>query len=183
MTTQHERTSSEPVSSYISPKAAKGRPSRIAGRGLFAVEPIARDEVVAVKGGRIVTGAELALLPAELRESDVQISDDLHLAATTPEEYEAVMLFLNHSCEPNVGIDGNVVFVAMRDVVPGEELTTDYAFFDDSDAVMACCCGAQRCRGEVTGRDWRRPEVRVRYEVRHFSSYLQRRILAPSGAG
>ena len=26
------------------------------------------------------------------------------------------MLFLNHSCEPNVGIPGNIVLVAMRDI-------------------------------------------------------------------
>jgi len=42
-----------------------------------------------------------------------------------------VMLFINHSCEPNVGFAGNVVLVAMRDIEAGEELTTDYAMFDD----------------------------------------------------
>jgi SET domain-containing protein len=36
-----------------------------------------------------------------------------------------VMLFINHSCEPNVGFAGNVVLVAMRDISPGKELTTD----------------------------------------------------------
>ncbi|HTQ89004.1 MAG TPA: SET domain-containing protein [Streptosporangiaceae bacterium] len=40
-------------------------------------------------------------------------------------EYEPVMLFINHSCEPNVGFAGNIVLVAMRDISPGEELTTD----------------------------------------------------------
>jgi hypothetical protein len=38
--------------SYISPKAAV-RESRIQGRGLFAVEAITRDEIVAIKGGHI----------------------------------------------------------------------------------------------------------------------------------
>jgi len=41
------------------------------------------------------------------------------------------MLFINHSCEPNVGFAGNTVLVAMRDISPGEELTSDYALFDD----------------------------------------------------
>jgi uncharacterized protein len=41
------------------------------------------------------------------------------------------MLFINHSCEPNVGFAGNIVIVAMREVIAGEELTTDYALFDD----------------------------------------------------
>lgn len=39
----------------------------------------------------------------------------LYLAALT-EEYEPVMLFLNHSCEPNGGSGGNVVLVAMSDI-------------------------------------------------------------------
>jgi hypothetical protein len=40
-------------------------------------------------------------------------------------EYEPVMLFINHSCEPSVGFAGNIVLVAMRDISAGEELTTD----------------------------------------------------------
>jgi hypothetical protein len=33
-------------------------------------------------------------------------------------EYEPVMLFINHSCEPNVGFADNTVLVAMRDISP-----------------------------------------------------------------
>jgi hypothetical protein len=33
-------------------------------------------------------------------------------------EYEAVMLFLNHSCEPNVGFAGNIVLVACTTSAP-----------------------------------------------------------------
>ena len=66
----------------------------------------------------------------------------LHLAALT-EEYEPVMLFLklNHSCEPNVGFGGNIVLVAMSDIEAGEELSTDYALFDDYEGSMDCNCG------------------------------------------
>ena len=63
------------------------------------------------------------------------------------------MLFLNHSCEPNVGVQGNIIFVAMRDVAAGEELTIDYAMIDDDDARMDCGCGTPSCRRVVTGRD------------------------------
>jgi uncharacterized protein len=163
------------VASWISPKAAKARPSGIAGRGLRAKQPIARDEVVAVKGGHVVDGAGLAELPELLRNSDVQIADDLHLVALTEQEYEPVMLFLNHSCEPNVGFAGNVVLVAMRDIATGEELTTDYALFDDYDGEMTCGCGTPSCRRMVHGRDWRRPELQARYG-RYFSWYLRRRF-------
>jgi SET domain-containing protein len=163
------------VRSYISPKAAKGRPSGIEGRGLFAVEPISEGEVVAIKGGHIVDADTLAALPPALRETDIQIADGFYVAALAEDEYEAVMLFLNHSCEPNVGFAGNVVLVAMRDVAAGEELTTDYAFFDQSPVPMDCRCGRPACRLLVTGEDWRRPELQRRYG-RFFSTYLQRRF-------
>ena len=41
------------VSSYITPKARKGLPSAIEGRGLVAVAPITKNEIVAIKGGHI----------------------------------------------------------------------------------------------------------------------------------
>jgi uncharacterized protein len=161
--------------SWITPKARKGVESSIEGRGLVAVEDIAAGEVVAVKGGHIVTTEELRALPAERRESEVQIADGLHLAALDEDEYESVMLFLNHSCEPNVGFGGNIVLVAMRDVSAGEELTTDYALFDDYEGSMECNCGRPSCRGRVDGRDWRRPELQQRYRG-YFSWYLARKI-------
>jgi SET domain-containing protein len=166
------------VSSYITPKARKGAASAIEGRGLVAVAPIAADEIVAIKGGHIVTTATLRSLPERLRNSEIQIADGFHLAAVEEAEYEPVMLFINHSCEPNVGFAGNTVLVAMRDIGPGEELATDYALFDDHDEVMECQCGTPSCRGTIGGRDWQRPELQRKYG-KYFSSYLIRR-LAPS---
>lgn len=64
------------------------------------------------------------------------------------------MVFINHSCEPNVGFAGNVVLVAMRDIAAGEELTTDYALFDDYDGAMDCTSGTLSCRRTIGGRDW-----------------------------
>ena len=63
----------------------------------------------------------------------------------------------------------------MSDVEAGEELTTDYAMFDDYEGSMACRCGRQHCRGLIDGRDWRRPELQERYRG-YFSWYLERRI-------
>ncbi|HEY6539064.1 MAG TPA: SET domain-containing protein, partial [Candidatus Dormibacteraeota bacterium] len=76
--------------------------------------------------------------------------------------------------EPNVGVAGNVVFVAMRDIPSGAELTIDYAMIDDHDQVMACRCGAAGCRGVVSGQDWRRPDLQARYG-KYFSWHLQRK--------
>lgn len=163
------------ASSYLSPKVRKGRESAIAGRGLFAEQDLETGEVVAVKAGRILERAAVEALPEELFATEIQIADSLHLAATTPEERDAVMLFLNHSCEPNVGFAGNIVLVTMVDVAAGEELTVDYVMFDIIGGAMACTCGRPRCRGTVTGDDWRRTELQERYRG-YFSWYLQRKI-------
>lgn len=163
------------VSSYITPKARKGRASSIAGRGLFAVEPIAAGELVAIKGGHIMTTAAVRSLPEHLQNSEIQIADGFSLVALEEAEYEPVMLFLNHSCQPNVGFAGNIVLVAMRDVSTGEELTTDYALFDDYDGEMECRCGTSSCRGTIGGRDWQRPDLQRKYGG-YFSSYLRSRL-------
>jgi SET domain-containing protein len=163
------------VSSYITAKARKGASSAIEGRGLLAIAPITAHELVAIKGGHIITTTALRSLPARLQNSEIQIADGFYLAAVEEAEYEPVMLFLNHSCEPNVGFAGNIVLIAMRDISPGEELTTDYALFDDYDGVMECRCGTPSCRSAIGGRDWQRPELQRKYG-NYFSSYLLHRM-------
>ena len=168
------------VSSYLTPKARKGDPSVIEGRGLVAVQPISAGELVGIRGGHIVTTAALHSLPERLQNSGIQVADGFHLVALEEAEYEPVMLFLNHSCEPNVGFAGNIVLVAMHGISPGEELTTDYALLDDHDATMLCHCGAPLCRRTIDGQDWRRPDLQRKYG-NYFSSYLLNRMTGQSG--
>jgi len=172
------------VSSWISPQARKGTPSTIAGRGLVAVEDIGTGEVVAVKGGHVVDTATMVAQSERLRNSEIQIAEGLHLMALTDEEYEPVMLFINHSCTPNVGFRGNTVLVAMVDVAAGSELATDYALFDGTvwPEPLRCACGTPACRGEVTGDDWRRPDLQQRY-AGWFSTYLADRMAASGSMG
>lgn len=154
----------------------KGGASAIAGRGVHAVERIARGEVVAVKGGHIMDGSAVAGLPDAIRNSAFPIGSDLFLAALTHDEYDGVMMRVNHSCEPNVGMGGNVLLVSMRDITPGEELTIDYALFlGDRGFAMDCRCGTAACRGAVTGSDWMRADLRERYRG-WFSWWLQQKI-------
>lgn len=170
-----------PVSSYVTPKARKGFASSIEGRGLIALAPIAAGELVAIKGGHIVTTAALRALPDRLQNSEIQIADGFHLVALAEAEYEPVMLFINHSCEPNVGFAGNIVLVAMREIDAGEELTTDYALFDDYEGSMECRCGASVCRRIIGGRDWQRPELQRKYG-NYFAAYLLSKITNQPGS-
>jgi uncharacterized protein len=163
------------VSSWFNPKTEK-RASPIEGRGLFARDAISAGEVVAVKGGAVMDARAFALVRDEVSPAEIQIEDDLYMAPRTAREVEASILCLNHSCRPNVGVRGQITFVAMRDIPAGSELTIDYAMIDGDPAErMPCACGAPECRKLITGDDWRRPELRRRY-AGYFSRYLQDRI-------
>jgi len=163
----------EPLS-YISPKAAV-RNSPIHGRGLFAAEEFRAGEIVCVKGGYIFTRAALQRIAPALGPAEIQIADDLFIGPTEADEREGGMLFSNHSCDPNIGVQGQIVFVALREIAPGEELTHDWATTDDDDYTLACRCGAPCCRGTITGKDWQREDLQRKYRGQ-FSWYLERKI-------
>jgi hypothetical protein len=115
---------------YFSDKVIKNS-SRIHGRGLFAIAAIAKGEIVVVKGGVVMSRARRDELEKTLGPFDVQIGDDLFIGPDTPQTLEAGMMNLNHSCDPNVVFEGQITFVAWRDIAAGEELTLDYATGDD----------------------------------------------------
>ena len=161
--------------SYRSPKT-EVRESRIHGRGLFATADLAKDEIVAVKGGHIVDRETLRReITPRLGPVEIQIDDNLFIAPVTDEERELSMLYSNHSCDANLGIRGEITFVAMRDIPAGQELTHDWATTDDDDYSVECKCGSPNCRGTVTGKDWQRPELQKRY-AGYFSAYLADKI-------
>ena len=159
---------------YLSPKT-EVKDSPIEGKGLFAKQAIAAGEIVAVKGGRILSRQQWKAAEPAMGSAEIQISDDFFIAPERPEEREGSMLYTNHSCEPNVALQGQIVFVAMRDVAPGEELTHDWATTDDLDYEIACRCGAPTCRGTITGKDWMKRELREKYKG-WFCWFLQRKI-------
>jgi SET domain-containing protein len=161
--------------SYRSPKT-EVRESKIHGRGLFAAADIARDEIVAVKGGHIIDGKTLRRdVAPKLGPVEIQIEDDLFIAPVTAEERELSMLYSNHSCDANIGMRGQITFVAMRDIRAGEELTHDWCTTDDDNYSVECHCGSANCRKILTGKDWQRPELQARY-AGYFSAYLARKI-------
>jgi hypothetical protein len=156
---------------YLNPKAAPV--ARADGHTALAHEAIAAGEVVAAFGGRCVTRIELDLLPAAQQARSIQIDEELFLAgATDPEPAD----FVRHSCEPNCGMRGSSVVVALRDIAPGEPVTFDHAMANGSDFdEFDCACGAPTCRGRVTADDWMLPDLQLRYRG-SFSPYLAARI-------
>jgi uncharacterized protein len=164
---------------YRSPKT-EVRPSPIHGKGLFAKADIAAREIVAMKGGYVFTGHEWRAAQSSLSPAEIQIGDDLFIAPSNPEEIAGDMVYSNHSCDLNVAIQGQIAFVAMRDITMGEELTHDWATTDDLDYEMQCRCGSPRCRKIITGKDWMKPELQARY-MGWFCWHIQCKIDAFGG--
>lgn len=160
--------------SWRSPKS-EVRQSPIHGRGLFATAAIRKNAIVLVKGGNIINREQRREVTARLGPVEIQIGDDLFIAPVTGEEREGAMLYSNHSCDANLGIRGNVVFVAMRDIGAGEELTHDWCVTDDDNYSVECKCGSPSCRKLLTGKDWQKPELQKKY-AGYFSWYLAQKM-------
>ncbi|MFN8486514.1 MAG: SET domain-containing protein-lysine N-methyltransferase [Caldilineaceae bacterium] len=159
--------------SYLSPKLEVRVHSDKGGMGVFAREPILANEVLAVWSGRIYTYAELRQLASIKQQHSLQVEEGLYL--TTGAEDEPAD-YINHSCNPNAGLDGQIVLRAMRTIEPDEEICYDYAMSDGSPYdEFECTCGAPNCRRYITGKDWQRPDLQKKY-AGWFASYLQRRI-------
>jgi D-ala D-ala ligase C-terminus/SET domain len=128
----------------------------IAGYGIYAAHDILPHELI-FKGEemsqRIVTlrhvnetwnGKEKEIF----RKYAYPVSKEVFLLwDTNPSEWAPQ----NHSCDPNTAYDGLNV-KAIRTIQKGEELTLDYSsFLDEHMEPFKCCCGAECCRGLITG--------------------------------
>jgi uncharacterized protein len=159
--------------SFLTAKASVGSVAGY-GRGCVATEPIAHGETTAAFGGWAATGEQLATSHDTSMSLALQIDDDLYLISPNQSDGDCI----NHSCDPNCGLQGGVVLVAMRDIAVGEQITFDYSMADGSPYdEFDCACGAPMCRSRISGDDWMLPELQDRYRG-YFSPYLSRRIAA-----
>jgi uncharacterized protein len=166
--------------SFLSPKCEVRKDDDKGGRSVVASAEIEAGELIAVWSGKLVNREGLELLPKSLRRFSLQVEEGLYLASLN--EHEGAD-YINHSCNPNAGLSGQIGLVARRAIAAGEEITYDYAMTDGSAYdEFPCSCGASTCRGHVSGDDWRRPELWLRYRGQ-FSPYLQRRIEALQRSG
>lgn len=82
---------------------------------------------------------------------------------------ETPAAYMNHSCEPNCAFKMKSIAVydviARRDISEGEELTHDYTacsvdqFAGQGFWLLACQCGSENCRKQVTGDFFEMPEA------------------------
>ena len=166
--------------SYLSPKAKVSR-SLTHGHGVFAARKIKKGEIAAIWGGLIMTSGSLKknkkFLTDQGFSESVQVSDNHYLTGVgLPGPMEDVDYF-NHSCSPNIGIKGQIILVAMRNISAGQELTLDYAMIETRDARLniKCQCGSKKCRGKITKDDWKRKDLQKKYKG-YFPWFIEEKI-------
>jgi hypothetical protein len=130
---------------------------------------------VAIKGGHILDRRTLSTVRGRIAAAYIQIDDGFYIGALRSAEVALNKIFINHSCEPNLGIRGQITYVALRAIKAGEELTYDWAMEENAPAVTRCTCGARRCRRTLTGQDWKLASLQKRYRG-YFSAYLEDKI-------
>lgn len=124
--------------------------------GLFAMEPIAADEMVIE-----YVGEKVRQPIADLREKHYEMTG-IGSSYLFRVDHETIIdatkcgnlaRFINHSCNPNcyakiITVDGHkkIVIYSKRDIDVNEEITYDYKF-PLEDEKIPCLCGSQGCRG------------------------------------
>ena len=121
------------------------------GLGLFATKVIKRAGYIASYRGRVIAVEE-----AERRERlGAKYMFELNSRWTIDGSPRwNVARYMNHSCWPNakpVVRTGRIVFVALRSISPGEEITYNYgkAYYDYFIRIGGCRCAGCRTRAAV----------------------------------
>lgn len=124
-------------------------PSKIHRWGVYAAEPIpANRKVIEYTGERI-----------SRRETRRRSEESEFTYLFTLDAYWTIdgaaggsgAEYVNHSCEPNLIsriVKGHIIYVSLRPIKRGEELTIDYRFDKKVERVV-CKCGASACRGTI----------------------------------
>ena len=159
---------------WISNKAESFK-SPIQGFGVRETKPIKKDEIVMVIGGIIIPRKDIYKYREIMGHIGIQVHDDFWIVPSDKKEAEETGI-PNHSCNPNVGFDGSICYIAMRDIQQGEEILLDYAFMETEFQSFECNCGSTNCRRVIKPADWKIPEIQKKFG-NYFSPYLKTKIL------
>ena len=166
------------IHSYLSDKV-RIRKSEINKKGIFAVKPIKKDEILSVYGGYIITRRQYKQLAKNdfkhIGDYAIEVAEGFYLVSSKKGRLEDDDFF-NHSCNPNAGIKGHLIMAAMRDIHPKEEITYDYAMTDAGiDYNFKCSCLSKDCRKVITGGDWQIKRLQRKYKG-YISWFVQEKV-------
>src|SRR4029079_1387038 len=109
---------SQTTTAYLTDKCEVRNRDVTGGKAVFARESIEPGEVVGVWSGRLFAAAELDDLSQAVKLNTVQVEEGLYLASLTAHEPPD---YINHSCDPNSGLSGQITIIAMHAIESGEE--------------------------------------------------------------
>lgn len=158
---------------WLTPKARPYR-SAIHGLGVKAIKSIKRGEVIGVLGGFVVHRSEIKKYWKKQGHVGIQIHDDFYIVPPNRKELEQYGVY-NHSCEPNAGFGNeSIILYAIRDIMPKEEITFDYAFCELDKPAFSCYCGTKSCRKIIKPTDWKLPALQKKYG-NYFSPFVRKK--------
>ncbi len=152
--------------------------SNIAGIGLFAGEFIKAGEIILIFGGNLAI-SDSRYSGDFMRSTCIGLNENIILGETFNSEKE-LSDFINHSCDPNAGLQDAVTLIAIKDIPMGTEIVSDYAFWENNvewKMSTMCNCETENCRGTITGNDWKLFSTQ-NTNFKYFSPYLKRRIVS-----
>lgn len=154
---------------------ARAYKSPIHGLGVSALHLIKKGEVIGVLGGFVVHKNVISKYWRKEGHVGIQIHDDFYIVPPNRKELEKYGVY-NHSCEPNAGFGNeSIMLYAIRDIIPKEEITFDYAFCELDKPAFACHCGAKSCRKIIKPTDWRSRALQKKYG-RYFSPFVREKF-------
>ena len=135
---------SSKAGSVAQPKLVTGK-SGINGRGCFAAVALpARRKIGELLGERIPRREAQRRVAKGGKVRICDLDDRWSIDASRGGDATA---YINHSCAPNCFsrvTRGHMLFFALRDIKPGEEITIDYT--PSQHPGRPCTCGATNCR-------------------------------------
>lgn len=124
------------------------RKSPIEGMGCFSVAHFKRGRKIAEYAGQKITNAEANRRANRRRLRICAIDDRWSLDGSRGGNGTH---YINHSCAPNAYMKilyGHILFIALQDIDPDDEITIDYESTLHSNK-KRCICGAPSCRGTI----------------------------------
>jgi uncharacterized protein len=124
------------------------QPSPIQGKGCFTSKSFKRGHKIAEYTGERITNAEANRRATRRKLRICAINSRWSLDGSKGGNGTH---YINHCCEPNAYMKilyRHILFIALRDIAAGEEVTIDYESTLHSNK-KRCTCGAPSCRGTI----------------------------------
>ena len=129
--------------------------NELIGYGVFATEFVPKGTLVYVQDA-----LEVRLHPGDPRIIDPALFPLIERYSYSDSSGNRIISwdlakYVNHCCDANTLSSGYGFEIAVRDIVPGEEITDDYGLFlFDQREEMVCLCAARNCRGRLRVKDF-----------------------------